>query len=179
MDFFHVDCAITLKRIYVFFALEVPSRYVHILGTTRHPTGAWTTQQARNLLMDLDDRAATFRFLVRDRAGQFTASFDATLAGAGIDTVRIPPRCPRANCYAERFVGTARAELTDRILIFGERHLRTVLARYSTHYNGRRPHRALRLLPPRSDHPGPDLGHGRIRRPPILGGLINEYEHAA
>jgi putative transposase len=179
VDFFHVDCAITLKRIYVFFALEVDRRYVHILGTTRHPTGTWTTQQARNLLLDLDDRAATFRFLVRDRAGQFTASFDATLAGAGIDTVRIPPRCPRANCYAERFVGTARAELTDRILIFGERHLRTVLARYSTHYNGRRPHRALRLLPPRSDHPGPDLGHGRIRRRPILGGLINEYEHAA
>ena len=179
VDFFHVDCAITLKRIYVFFALEVRSRYVHILGTTSHPTGAWTTQQARNLLMDLDDRAATFRFLVRDRAGQFTASFDAVLAGAGIDTVKIPPRCPRANCFAERFVLTARTELTDRILIFGERHLRTVLARYSTHYNGRRPHRALRLLPPRPDHPGPDLDHRRIRRRPILGGLINEYERAA
>ena len=114
-------------------------------------------QQARNQLMDLDDRAATFRFLVRDRAGQFTASFDATLAGAGIDTVRIPPRCPRANCFAERFVGTARAELTDRILIFGERHLRTVLAEYGAHYNGRRPHRALQLLPPRPDHPAADL----------------------
>ena len=157
VDFFHVDCAITLKRIYVFFALEVGDRYVHILGTTSHPTGAWTTQQARNLLMDLDDRAATFRFLVRDRAGQFTTSFDAVLAGAGIDTVKIPPRCPRANCFAERFVLTARTELTDRILIFGERHLRTVLAQYSAHYNGRRPHRALRLLPPRPDHPAPDL----------------------
>ena len=149
VDFFHVDCAITLKRIYVFFALEVRSRYVHILGATSHPTGAWTTQQARNLLMDLDDRAARFRFLVRDRAGQFTASFDAVLAGAGIDTVKIPPRCPRANCFAERFVLTVRTELTDRILIFGERHLRTVLAQYGAHYNGRRPHRALRLLPPR------------------------------
>ena len=85
VDFFHVDCAITLKRIYVFFALEVRSRYVYILGTTSHPTGAWTTQQARNLLMDLDDRATGFRFLVRDRAGQFTTSFDAALAGAGID----------------------------------------------------------------------------------------------
>jgi hypothetical protein len=108
VDFFHVDCAITLKRIYIFFALEVRNRYVHILGTTSHPTGAWTTQQARNLLMDLDDRTATFRFLVRDRAGQFTDSFDAVLTGAGINTVKIPPRCPRANCYAERFVRTAR-----------------------------------------------------------------------
>src|SRR3954451_853475 len=133
VDFFHVDCAITLKRIYVFFALEVRNRYVHILGTTSHPTGTWTTQQARNLLMDIDDRAATFQFLVRDRAGQFTTAFDAVMSGAGIDTVKIPPRCPRANCFAERFVLTARTELTDRILIFGERHLRTVLAQYSTH----------------------------------------------
>jgi putative transposase len=86
VDFFHVDCAVTLKRIYVFFALEVSSRYVHFLGTTSHPTGAWTTQQARNVLMDLDDRAATIPFLVRDRAGQFTTAFDAVLAGAGIDT---------------------------------------------------------------------------------------------
>ena len=179
VDFFHVDCALTLKRIYVFFALEVRNRYVHILGVTSHPTGPWTTQQARNLLMDLDDRAATVRFLVRDRAGQFTAAFDAVLAGAGIDIVKIPPRCPRANCFAERFVLTARTELTDRILIFGERHLRTVLAEYSTHYNGRRPHRALRLLPPQPDHPASDLAHRRIKRRPVLGGLLNEYERTA
>ncbi len=179
VDFFHVDCAVTLKRIYVFFALEVGNRSVHILGTTSHPTGAWTTQQARNLLMDLGDRAATFRFLVRDRAGQFTTAFDAVLADAGIDTVKIPPRCPRANCFAERFVLTVRTELTDRILIFGEWHLRTVLARYGAHYNGRRPHRALRLLPPRPDHPAPDLDRRRIRRRPVLGGLISEYERVA
>jgi putative transposase len=179
VNFFHVDCALTLKRIYVFFALEVRSRYVHILGTTSHPTGAWTTQQARNLLIDPDGRAATFRFLVRDRAGQFTASFDAVLAGADIDTVKIPPRCPRANCFAERFVRTARAELTDRILIFGERHLQAVLARYGAHYNGRRPHRALRLRTPRPDHPALDLDRKRIRRRPVLGGLISEYERAA
>jgi putative transposase len=179
VDFFHVDCAVTLKRIYVFFALEIGSRYVHILGMTAHPDGAWTTQQARNLLMDLDDRATTFRFLVRDRAGQFTTTFDSVLAGAGIATVKIPPRCPRANCFAERFVLTARTELTDRILIFGGRHLRTVLAQYGDHYNRRRPHRALRLLPPRPDHPDPDLHDRQIRRRPILGGLINEYERAA
>ena len=129
--------------------------------------------------MDLDDRATTFRFLVRDRAGQFTTSFDAVLAGAGIDAVKIPPRCPRANCFAERFVLTARTELTDRILIFGERHLRTVLARYGAHYNGRRPHRAMRLRPPRPDHPALDLERQRIRRRPVLGGLISEYERAA
>jgi putative transposase len=178
VDFFHVDCAITLKRIYVFFALEVRNRYVHILGTTSHPTGAWTTQQARNLLMDLDDHATSFRFLVRDRAGQFTTAFDAVLADAGINTVKIPPQCPRANCFAERFVLTARTELTDRILILGERHP-TVLAQYGAHYNGRRPHRALRLHPPRPDHPGPELDQQRIRRRPVLGGLINEYERVA
>jgi transposase InsO family protein len=179
VDFFHVDCAVPLKRIYVFFVLEVGSRYVHVMGTTSHPTGAWTTQQARNLVMDLDDRAATFRFLVRDRAGQFTTSFDAVLADAGIEAVKIPPRCPRANCFAERFVLTVRTELTDRILIFGERHLRTVLAGYCAHYNGRRPHRAQQLRPPRPDHPIPDLRQLRIKRRPILGGLINEYGRAA
>jgi transposase InsO family protein len=139
----------------------------------------WTTRQARNLLMDLDDRAAGFGFLVRHRAGQFNAGFDAVLAGAGIDPVKIPPRCPRANCFAERFVQTVRTELTDRILTFGERHLQIVLARYGTHYNGQRPHRALRLLPPRPDHLAPALAHRRIRRRPVLCGLLNEYERAA
>jgi hypothetical protein len=120
VDFFHVDYAITLKRIYVFFALEVRTRYVHILGTTSHPTGAWTTQQARNLLMDLDDHATSFHFLVRDRAGQFTTSFDAVLAGAGIDMASITgkvrarrwrPRCcvtcSRASASLTRGGGSA------------------------------------------------------------------------
>ena len=102
-----------------------------------------------------------------------------TLADIGIDTVKIPPHCPRANCYAERFVLTARTELTDRILIFGERHLRSVLTRYGTHYNGRRPHRALQLRPPRPDHPAPHRDRQRIKRRSILGGMINEYERAA
>jgi putative transposase len=179
-DFFHIDCAVTLKRIYVLFVLEVGTRYVQILGTTAHPDGVWTTQQARNLMMDLEDRAVRFRFLVRDRAGQFTASFDAVLAEVGIEVVQIPPRCPRANCFAERFVLTVRTELTDRMLIFSERHLRAVLAEYAGHYNGRRPHRSLQLRPPRPDHPVANLDHnGRVRRRPILGGLINDYQRVA
>ena len=178
-DFFHVDCAVTLQRLYCLFVMEVASRYVHILGITANPDRAWTVRQIRNLLMDLGDRAVSFRFLVRDRAGQFTASFDAVLADAGIEAVKIPPRSPRANCYAERFVLTARTEVTDRMLIFGERHLRTILAQYAAHYNRRRPHRGRQLRPPRPDHPVADLSRKRIQRRPVLGGLVNEYERAA
>ena len=178
-DFFHVDCAVTLQRLYCFFVIEIGSRYVHILGVTANPDGPWTTQQIRNLLMDLGESTADFRFLVRDRAGQFTASFDALLASAGIETVNIPPRSPRANAHAERFALTARMEVTDRMLIFGRRHLRTILAQYEAHYNGRRPHRSRQLHPPRPDHPLADLSLERIQRRPVLGGLISEYERAA
>ena len=111
--------------------------------------------------MDLGDRAADFRFLVRDRAGQFSASFDAVLAGAGIEAVKIPPRSPTANAHAERFVLTARTEVTDRMLILSVGHLRTVMAQYARHYNGRRPHRALQLQPPRPDHLVADLPRNR------------------
>jgi putative transposase len=178
-DFFHVDCAVTLQRLYCLFVMEIGSRYVHILGITAYPDGAWTVQQIRNLLMDLGDRAADFRFLIRDRAGQFTVAFDAVLADAGIEAVKIPPQSPRANAHAERFVLTARTEVTDRMLIFGQRHLRTVLDEYTAHYNGRRPHRGRQLRPPRPDHPLADISQERIQRRPVLGGLINEYERAA
>ena len=146
---------------------------------TANPDGPWITQQIRNLLMDLGDRAADFRFLIRDRAGQFGASFDAVLAGTGIEAVKIPPRSPRANAYAEGFVLTARTEVTDRMLIFSERHLRIVMARYARHYNGRRPHRGLQLQPSRPSHPVADLSQEQIKRRPVLGSLLNEYERAA
>jgi putative transposase len=182
-DFFHVDCALTLRRLYVFFVIEVDTRYVHVLGVTAYPDGAWTVQQARNLLMDLEERASRFRFLIRDRAGQFTGAFDTVLASSGIEVVKIPPRCPRANAYAERWVRTARSEVTDRMLITGPRHLHAILGRYAVHYNQHRPHRALKLRPPRSAGSAPaaiaDLATAKIRRHSVLGGLIKEYQQAA
>jgi putative transposase len=182
-DFFHVDCAVTLRRVYAFFVIEVGTRHVHVLGVTAHPNGAWTVQQARNLLMDLGERADRFRFLIRDRAGQFTEAFDAVLGSAGIEVVKIPPRSPRANAYAERWVRTARAEVTDRMLITGPRHLHAVLEEYAAHYNQHRPHRARNLRPPDSDDitlaVTTDLAAARVWRRRVLGGLINEYQWAA
>ena len=148
---------------------------MHIPGITAHPDGPWTTQQARNLLID---RAADFRFLVRDRAGQFTDSFDAVLAAAGIPAVKIPSRSPRANAFAERFVLTARTEVTDRMLVFGERHLRSVLAEYEAHYNGHQAPSQPPAAPAPARPPRRRLLQGADRRP-VLGGIINEYERAA
>jgi putative transposase len=151
-DLFHVDCALTLRRVYVFFVLEVGTRHGHVLGVTAYPDGAWTVAQARNLLMDLGERAGGFGFLIRDRAGQFTEAFDTVLTVAGITAVKIPPRSPRANAYSGRRVRTARSECTDRMLIAGPRHLRAVLEEYVTHDNQHRPHRARNLRTPDSDH---------------------------
>ena len=132
--------------------------------------------------MDLGEHANRFRFLIRDRAGQFTEAFDAVLTAAGIEVVKIPPRSPRANAYSERWVRTARSECTDRILIAGPRHLRAILDEYVTHFNRHRPHRGRDLRPPDHDSiaaPVTDLATARIQRRKILGGLIHEYERAA
>ena len=129
--------------------------------------------------MDPGDRAADFRFLVRGRAGQFTGPSDAVPGTAGIQAIKIPPRSPRANAFAERFALTARTEVTGPMLISGQRHLRPIPAEYEAHDNGRRPHRTRQLHPPRPDHPAADLPRERIRRQPVPGGLINEYQRAA
>ena len=151
-------------------------------ASPRTPDGAWTTQAARNFLMDLGARAASVKFLIRDRAGQFTGSFDAVFQADGIRILASPPQAPRANAICERMIGTLRRELFDRLLIVNERHLRRVLTDYLRHYNAARPHRALGQLAPAQAGTRPpeiNLAEHRIRRRQVLGGLTHEYQIAA
>jgi transposase InsO family protein len=153
VDFAHID-TVFLRRLYILVVIEHRRRHAHLAGITAHPTSVWVAQQARNLLMDLDDRADRFRFLIRDRDSKFTAAFDAVFTGADIRIIRTPIRAPRANAIAERFIGTLRRECLDHLLITGPRHLNVVLREYIQHYNFHRPHRSLHqpaLAAPRSE----------------------------
>jgi putative transposase len=180
-DFLTVE-TVGLTRLYVLFVIELDHRRVHLAGITAHPTGAWVAQAARNLLMDLDEQAHRFRFLIRDRDSKFSAAFDAVFAAAGIEAIKIPPRAPKANAYAERWVRTVRTECLDWVLIWNRRHLEHVLAQYIAHYNTARPHRGINLdvpvRPIRPTHAGTD-NVWRIKRVDVLGGLVHEYRHAA
>jgi len=180
-DFLTVE-TVGLTRLYVLFFIELDRRRVHLAGVTAHPTGAWVTQVARNLLMDLDEAGAKFRFLIRDRDSKFTAAFDTAFGAAGTEILKIPPRSPRANAVAERFVLTARAECLDWVLIWNRAHLQRVLATYVEHYNTGRPHRAVNLEAPLQvarAAPADAPSACRVERVDVLGGLIHEYRQAA
>ena len=177
-DVFHLD-TITLQRLYAFFVIEHATRRVHILGVTAHPTGAWLTQLARNLLMDLDDAHRRFRFLLRDRDSKFTAAFDAVFSAIDLRIIKTLVQAPQANAIAERFVGTVRRELLDRLLITNQRHAAAVLREFERHYNNHRPHRLGAAAPAR---PLPQRAPTKIRkiqRHDRIGGLLHEYQHAA
>jgi putative transposase len=182
-DLFTVD-TVWLRRLYVLFFVSIGTRRVAHFACTSEPDTSWMIQQARNLLMDLDDRGPRPRFLIHDRDTKFSRAFDGLFRGEGIEIVRTPIQAPNANAHAERWVGSVRRECLDRLLIFGRRQLEHVLRVYVRHFNEERPHRALDLRPPDRGS-GTDRTHTAALHPPqvkrrdLLGGLLHEYEAAA
>jgi putative transposase len=176
-DFFTVE-TVLLKTYYVLFFIELHTRRVFVTGATAHPDSAWVTQQARNLAIDA--KLEGVQFLIHDRDAKFSGQFDEVFRTEGVRVIRTPIRAPRANAVAERWVGTVRRDCLDHVLIFGRRHVDTVLEAYLAHYNGARPHRALELgSPTRSCPPREPVNLKKLRRRDILGGVIHEYEGAA
>jgi transposase InsO family protein len=175
-DFFTVE-TIVLKTLYVLFFIELSTRRVHLAGVTRNPDSAWVTQQARNLSItgSLDEK----KLLIRDRDAKFSGPFDEVVRTEGLRVVKTPVRAPRANAFAERWVGTVRRECLDHVLIFGRRHLEHVLDAYAEHYNGARPHRSIDLRPPDPAAPLEGVAGSPVRRRDVLGGLIHEYKRSA
>jgi hypothetical protein len=159
--------------------IEHATRRVHLAGITTHPTGGWVTQPPRNLLMDLDDQDAKLKFLTRDRDTKFTAASGAVFTATGVRIVKTPVQAPRANAIAERWIGSARRECLDQMLIAGERHLRLIPGDYIDHYNTHRPHRTLNQAPPSHPRPAPASGDIRTIRRDRLGGLTHEYAQVA
>jgi transposase InsO family protein len=179
VDFAHVD-TVFLRRRYALITIEHATRRVHIAGITAHPTGAWVDQQARNLLMELGDRAAGFRFLIRDRDSKFTGASDAVFTASGIKVIKTPVQAPRANAFTERWIVSLRRECLDHILITGSRHPALVLSQYVEHYNTHRPHRSLQQHPPAGRTTFPSSNSPiRLLRRDRLGGLIHEYLQVA
>ncbi|HEY8635818.1 MAG TPA: integrase core domain-containing protein [Candidatus Limnocylindrales bacterium] len=178
-DFFTVETA-WLRTLYVLVFIELGSRRIHLSPATAHPDSTWVTQQARNLVMDLDGRSPAIRFLIRDRDAKFCRPFDTVLRSEGMRVIRTPVRAPNANAYAERVIETIRAECLDWTLIQGRRHLERTLRIYVEHYNHGRPHRGLGLTPPIAAAAEPILVSPRdVRRRDLLGGLIHEYHGLA
>jgi putative transposase len=179
-DFIVVDL-IGGSKAYVLAVIEHATRRVRVLGATLHPTSDWVVQQARNLLMDLEDADSGARFLIHDRDASFGAAFDAVFTAAGIDVIRTGIRAPRQNSIMERWFRSLRAELTDRTLIWSVPHLTRLLRGYEEHYNSHRPHRSLGQAAPTRPLPNNviDLDEFRVRRNDRAGGVIHEYTQVA